>query len=136
MPIIPSMNMGEAYHLFTIGLQPHIQQIVGRLVPKNDLEVAIDMAQRSTAYGRAQIGRQELGGGRGHQQNRSRPGQVSQIQQPSSQSSEGDFTPTTTAEVNMTSVGKAFKTGERLARAMHENGRHQRKKRWSQSQRT
>ena len=136
MANIPSMNMDEAYHLFITGLQPHLRQLVGTLVPKNDLEAAIDMAQRSTAYGGAQMGRQEIGGGRGQQQNRSRRGQVSQIQQPSSQSSEGDFTSTTTAEVNMTSGGKTFKTGERPTRAMQKNGPRQRKKRWNQSQKT
>ena len=82
------------------------------------------------------MGRQEIGGGRGQLQNRSRRGQVSQIQQPSSQSSEGDFTSTTTAEVNMTSGGKTFKTGERPTRAMQKNGPRQRKKRWNQSQKT
>ena len=136
MANIPSMNMDEAYHLFITGLQPHLRQLVGTLVPKNDLEVAIDMAQRSTTYGEAQMGRQEIGGGRGQQQNRSRRGQVSQIQQPSSQSSEGDFTSTTTAEENITSGGKTFKTGERPTRAMEKNGLCQRKKRWNQSQKT
>ena len=64
MANIPSMNMDEAYHLFITDLQPHLRQLVGTLVPKNDLEVAIDMAQRSTAYGGAQMGRQEMDGGR------------------------------------------------------------------------
>ena len=65
MANIPSMNMEKAYHLFITGLQPHLQQLVGTLVPKNDLEAAIGMAQISTAYGGAQMGRQEIGGGRG-----------------------------------------------------------------------
>ena len=65
MANIPSMNMDEAYHLFISGLQPHLWQLVGTLVPKNDLEAAIDMAQKSIAYGGAQIGRQEIGEGRG-----------------------------------------------------------------------
>ena len=60
------------------------------------------------------MGRQEIVGGRGQQQNRSRRGQVSQIYQPSSQSSEGDFTSTTIAEVNMDSGGKIFKTRNAL----------------------
>ena len=136
MANIPSMNMDEAYHLFITGLQPHLRQLVGTFVPKNDLEAAIDMAQRSTVYGGAQMGRQEIGGGKGQQQNRSRRGQVSQIQQLSSQSSEGDFISTTTSEVNMTSGGKTFKTGERPTRAMQKNGPRQRKKRWNQSQKT
>ena len=108
MANIPSMNMDEAYHLFITGLQPHLRQLVGTLVPKNDLEAAIDMAQRSTAYGGAQMGRQEIGGGRGQQQNRPRRGQVSQIQQPSSQSSEGDFTSTTTVEGRHLRQGNAL----------------------------
>ena len=71
MANIPSMNMNEAYHLFITGLQPHLWHLVGTLVPKNDLEAAIDMAQRSTAYKGAQMGRQEIVGGRGQQQDRS-----------------------------------------------------------------
>ena len=136
MANIPSMNMDEAYHLFITSLQPHFWQLVGTLVPKNDLEAAIDIGQSSTTYGGAQMDRQEIVGGRGQQQNRSRRGQVSQFQQPSSQSPEGDFTSTTTAEVNMTSGGKIFKTGERPTRAVQKNGPCKRKKRWSQSQKT
>ena len=64
MANIPSMNMDEAYHSFPTGLQPHLLQLVATLVPKNDLEAAIAMAQRLTAYGGAQMGRQEMGGGR------------------------------------------------------------------------
>ena len=54
MANIPNMNMKEAYHLFITGLQPHLWQLVGTLVSKNDLEIAINMAQRSKAYGGAQ----------------------------------------------------------------------------------
>ena len=43
---------------------------------------------------------------------------------------------TTPAEVNMTSGGKIFKTGERPTRAMQKNGPRQCKKRWNQSQKT
>ena len=50
MANIPSMSMDEAYHSFITGLQPHLRQLVGTLIPKNDLEAAIDIAQRSTAY--------------------------------------------------------------------------------------
>ena len=71
MANIPSMNMDEAYHLFITSLQSHIRQLVGTFVPKNDLEAAIDMEQRSTVYGGAQMGRQEMDGGRGQQQNKS-----------------------------------------------------------------
>ena len=74
MANIPSISMDEAFHLFINGLQPHLQQLVGTLFPKNDLETSIDMAQSSAAYGGAQMARQEIGGGRGQQQNRSRRG--------------------------------------------------------------
>ena len=77
MAKILSMNMDEAYHLFITGLQPYLRQLVRTFVPKNDLKAAIDMAQSLTAYGGAQMGRQEIDGCRGQQQNRSRRGQVS-----------------------------------------------------------
>ena len=67
--MIPSMNTLEAYNLFVSGLQPQLRQMVGTLVAKDDLEAAIDMAQRSQAYGAASAGRQDASQniGRGQQ---------------------------------------------------------------------
>ena len=55
MANISNINMNKVCHLFITSLQPHLLQLVGTLVPKNDLEAAINMAQRSTAYGGAQM---------------------------------------------------------------------------------
>ena len=58
MALIPNIIISEAYDLFVIGLKPKWRQLVGTLVARDDLDGAINMAQRSHAYGSIAIGQQ------------------------------------------------------------------------------
>ena len=48
---VPSMNIAEAFSLFMKGLQPQLKQLVGSLIPTDDLEGAIELVKKATKYG-------------------------------------------------------------------------------------
>ena len=113
--LIPSMNTVEAYNLNVSGLKQEIRQMMGTLVPKGDLEQAMQMTQRSQAYGSAGSGRQEFSS-RAPQQGgfRGRRSQVSNIEN-AEKTEKSDSQPQPTAEVNFTRGGRSrkFKTGDK-----------------------
>ena len=91
MAQIPSINTSEAYDLFITGLKPELRQLVGTLVARDDLDGAINMAQRSHAYGSTATGRQDAAvRGKDNRQGKWQKGQANTVEQ-GKQTSGGDI---------------------------------------------